>query len=189
LCFEWRLINEKAISDWTCCDRDYDTRRYAIYQKRQCMRKVDAQEYIPILRELTEQGKGVALLISGSSMSPFLAHERDTIYFKKPDRELRRGDMVFYQRASGQFVMHRIWKVKPEGYYMVGDAQQEIEGPLKREQIFGLITKVKRKDKWIKAGDFWWEFFEHIWIRIVPFRRIIRGVYGRTSRLLRRGKQ
>lgn len=114
-------------------------------------------------------------------MAPFLCHNRDYIYFTKPERELRRGDMVFYQRDNGQYVMHRIYRVKHEGYYMVGDAQTQIEGPLRRDQIFAVITQVKRAGKMIRPGDFWWEFFEHIWIRIVPARRTVMALYGRLA--------
>ena len=119
-------------------------------------------------------------------MLPFLCHNRDYIYFTKPDRELRVGDMVFYQRRNGQYVMHRIYKVKAEGYYIVGDAQTEIEGPVARDQIFAFITKVKRKDRILQPGDFWWEFFEHVWIRMIPLRRPAVRLYGTVSRLLRR---
>ena len=147
------------------------------------MRKVDTREYVSVLRELTEQGKEVSLVVSGNSMSPFLRHERDVIYFKKPDRELRRGDMVFYQRKTGQFVMHRIWKVKKDGFYITGDSQMEIEGPVQQEQIFALVTKVKRKDKWIGPGNFWWEFFEHVWIRMVPVRGVVRRGYRFLNKL------
>ena len=147
------------------------------------MKKVDTKEYVSMLRELTESGKEVSMLIAGNSMSRFLIHERDSICFKKPDRKLRRGDMVFYQRTSGQYVMHRIYKVSAEGYYIVGDAQQDIEGPVKREQIFALITRVRRKGKWSAPGDFWWEFFEHVWIRMVPVRRLIIGSYTKLKRI------
>lgn len=146
------------------------------------MKVVDTREYVSMLRELIEEGKEVSMLIAGNSMSPFLIHGRDSICFKKPDRELKRGDMVFYQRESGQYVMHRIWKVKPEGYLIVGDAQKAIEGPVKREQIFALITKVRRKGIWMAPGDFWWEFFEHVWIHMIPIRRIIIRGYALISR-------
>ena len=140
------------------------------------MKVVDTREYVSVLRELTEEGKEVRMTIAGSSMNPFLIHERDSICFRKPDRELKKGDMVFFQRPDGAFVMHRIWKVKPEGYYIVGDAQTEIEGPVRREQIFAIVTKVCRKGKWLGPGSFWWEFFEHVWIRLVPWRRkLMRG--------------
>lgn len=146
------------------------------------MKFVDTREYVSVLRELTEEGKEVSLLISGSSMSPFLIHQRDYIYFKKPDRELKKGDMVFYQRDNGQFIMHRIWKIRPDGYYIVGDAQTAIEGPVRRDQIFALVTKVQRKGKWIEPGDFWWEFFEHIWIYMIPIRRKIMKIYAKVIR-------
>lgn len=151
-------------------------------------RVVDTREYVSVLREIAEEGRVVSLKIAGSSMSPFLAHGRDYVYFTRPDRELKRGDMVFYQRDSGQYVMHRIWKKKEDGYYIVGDAQTQIEGPVRRDQIFARITKVKRKGRILQPGDFWWEFFEHIWIRIVPLRRPAVGIYSAFCRLVHREK-
>ena len=150
------------------------------------MKVVDTGEYVSMLRELTEEGKEVSMLVSGSSMSPFLAHARDTVCFKKPDRELRRGDIVFYQRLSGQYVMHHICRVKEDGYYIVGDAQTEIEGPVLGSQIFAIITKVKRKGKWIGPGDFWWDFFERVWIRMIPIRHAVVKVYAWGSRIRER---
>lgn len=146
------------------------------------IRKVDTTEYVNALRTIIDEGKEVSMLIAGSSMAPFLVHRRDYIYFKKPERNLRKGDMVFFERDSGQYVMHRIWKVKPDGYYIVGDAQTEIEGPVREEQIFAIITKVKRKNQWSAPGDFWWEFFEHIWIRMVPVRTIVMKLYAKIIR-------
>lgn len=143
---------------------------------------LDTREYVSVLRELTESGREVSMQITGSSMSPFLIHERDTICFKKPDRELKKGDMVFFQRKNGQYVMHRIKKVRSEGYYIIGDAQTMIEGPIEREQIFAVITKVRRKGKWINPGDFWWEFFAHIWLHMIPLRHLLMRIMGRRSR-------
>lgn len=145
------------------------------------MKVVDTREYVSVLRELVEEGREVNMVVWGSSMTPFLGHGRDTIFFSAPERELRRGDMVFYQRDTGQFVMHRIWKVKEDGYYIVGDAQTEIEGPIRQDQIFARITKVNRKGKMISNGDFWWEFFEKVWIRMVPLRPVIMKFYSVVS--------
>ena len=141
------------------------------------MRRVDTDVYVSMLRDLVNEGKECRLLISGSSMAPFLVHERDSILFSKPDRELRRGDMVFYQRDNGQFVMHRILHVKPEGLYIIGDAQTEVEGPVRPEQVFALVTKVNRKGKWIGPGNFWWWFFSTVWLRLFPIRRLILKLY------------
>lgn len=147
-------------------------------------RVVDTRTYVSVLRELAEEGQVVSMVIAGNSMSPFLCHDRDTIYFCRPDRELKKGDMVFYQRDTGQYVMHRICRIRPEGYYLVGDAQTEVEGPLRRDQIFARILKVKRKDRILGPGDFWWEFFEHVWIHIMPLRRPVVQAYSLIMRLL-----
>lgn len=141
------------------------------------MRNVDTREYVSMLRGLVREGKEVSMLITGSSMSPFLLSHKDSICFKTPWRPLRRGDMVFYERRSGQFVMHRICKVRKEGLYIVGDAQWEIEGPVDPEQVFALITKAHRRGKWIGPDDFWWKFYERLWIRLIVFRPAIFKIY------------
>lgn len=135
--------------------------------------KIDTKIYLSFLKEMIEQNMDVSIVISGNSMSPFLVNQRDVIYLSKINRKLKKGDLVLYQRLSGQYVVHRIVKVKKSGYYLAGDNQIAIEGPILDKQIFGLVTKVKRKGKWIEAGNFWWEFFEHVWIWVLPWRMII----------------
>lgn len=148
------------------------------------MKTVDTQSYISMLQGLVEEGHAVQIVISGGSMLPFLAHGRDTIFFEKPRRVLRKGDMVFYRRDNGSYVMHRVCRVKPEGLYIVGDAQIEIEGPVRPEQVFAVVTAVRRKGKMLGPGSFWWEFFEHIWIRVVPLRRGILKLYNCFKNLI-----
>ena len=87
---------------------------------------VDTREYLNVLRELTEEGKEVSLLITGSSMSPFLIHGRDYVYFRKPDRDLKKGDIVFFQRDSGQYdlrpdlLCQKKGQKNPAGRFLVG---------------------------------------------------------------------
>lgn len=141
------------------------------------MKIVDTKAYLSSLKELVEAGEEVTVPVSGSSMTPFLGDGRDWLLMQKPKRPLKVGDMVFYQRSSGQFVMHRIYQVKPEGCYMLGDSQWQPEGPIAEEQIFAHIIRVRRKEKWIGPGNICWEFFEHVWIHLVPLRRGLTKMY------------
>ena len=138
---------------------------------------IDPRIYVSALREITQQGKSAGMRIAGNSMVPFLVHERDDIYFRKPDRPLKMGDMVFYQRRNGQFVMHRIYRVTDRGIYTVGDAQTVIEGPLAPEQVFALIYAVRRKGKQIGPESLCWKFFQYVWIRMVPLRSFLLKAY------------
>lgn len=146
-------------------------------------RIVDIYEYVPVFRELIESGKEVSLTITGNSMSPFLAHGRDQVLLEKPPEKLKKGDMVFYQRDNGAYVLHRICKVnKQEQYYLIGDGQVLIEGPLRKDQIFGIVTAVRRKGKWLRPGSFWWSFYRYIWLNLIPLRPVIRKAYGALKR-------
>ncbi len=126
---------------------------------------------------LIEEGFTVPLIISGGSMEPFLAHDRDTLYISKPVLPLKKGDMAFYERECGKIVMHRVYKAKKGSYFFVGDAQTDIEGPVTEKQIFGQIRSVSRKGKHIDRNDFVFWFFSAVWIRIVPARPLIMKVY------------
>ncbi len=135
------------------------------------MDKISTREYVSALRELTEQGSEVSMSVLGTSMEPFLVHQRDEIYFRRPDRPLKKGDMVFYQRKNGQFVMHRIYKIREDGCYMAGDHQTRPEGPVKEEQIFALVTGVRRDGKWLTEKDPVWKFYRTFWRMALPIRR------------------
>lgn len=139
---------------------------------------VDIHAYIPVLMDLVEQGETVCLPITGSSMVPFLVHGRDQIRFQKPDRPLRRGDLAFFQRPNGDYVMHRVCQITPQGCYFLGDNQQTIEGPIPTQRVFGLITQVCHKGKWIGPGDFWWDFFAGPWLTLRTCRPLLRKLYG-----------
>lgn len=145
-------------------------------------RAVDIQEYMPVLIGLLAEGREVNMLVSGNSMRPFLADKRDTIIISPPDGSFSRGDMVFYRRENGQYIMHRVHHIGPDGgLYMVGDAQVYIEGPISREQVFGVVRKVIRKGKLVDQRDPGWAFFEKVWIRMVPLRPLIQKTYGRLK--------
>ena len=127
---------------------------------------------IPKILALLEVSDAVPLVITGSSMTPFLAHQRDIVYLSKPVRPLRRGDMIFYRRDNGQYVLHRIWKVMDGRYWLIGDAQCAIEPGIRADQVIAVVNAVRRKGKLIKPGDISWEFFEHLWIRMIPLRPV-----------------
>lgn len=133
---------------------------------------------------LLEEAETVPLMISGSSMTPFLVHGRDTVYLSKVDRSLKKGDMVLYQRQNGDYVLHRIFKAECDSYTMVGDAQTHLETGIKPDQIRALVTAVRRKDKLLQKGNLLWAFYEKIWIRMVPMRPAVRNLYSNMKRLL-----
>lgn len=87
-------------------------------------------------------------VVTGMSMYPFLRENIDSVELSKANiSNIRRGDIVMILRDSNVYVMHRVIKVEESCFYMVGDAQEDIEGPLRYDQVFVKVTSVWRKDK------------------------------------------
>lgn len=145
--------------------------------------EINTRGYVSILKKMTEEGQQVSMAVIGSSMEPFLRDRQDAIKFQKPTRELHPGDMVFYQRMHGQYVMHRICKKNHAGYFMAGDHQSSLEGPIKEKQIFAVITEVRKNGKWITARNLKWKFYATIWRHLLPIRGLLLRAGGMLNRM------
>ena len=146
-------------------------------KKRVLTPEVLLEEYRRLLAE-DPRIKELPLVVSGSSMTPFLVSGRDTAFLSRLERPVRRGDILLYRRDNGQYVLHRVWRVEEDGTYtIVGDAQTELERGIRAGQVIALVTAVERKGKRMGPGSFWWEFFEKVWIRMVPLRRLVWRLY------------
>ena len=150
-------------------------------------RVLPASVLMPEYEELLRQGAELPLVISGGSMLPFLAPGRDSVLLKAPDRQLRRGDIVFYRRANGDYILHRLLRVRDGKCWMVGDAQLLVEGPLPETCVFAYVTQVQRKGKIEKPGTACWALFAHGWLALRPVRRPVMRIYGRVRHALRKG--
>lgn len=132
---------------------------------------------MPRIQALLDDGQTVPLIVTGGSMTPFLIHNRDTVFLSPPDRTLKRGDIILYLRDNGQYVLHRIYRAGEDSFTLVGDAQNTLEHGIRPDQVVALVTAVKRKGKVLRSNSFWWLFFEKVWLRIIPVRHLILGIY------------
>ena len=65
--------------------------------------------------------------IVGISMYPLLRQRKDSVHIVKIDSPLKKNDVILYQRDSGQYVLHRIIKIKNSNYIICGDNQWKKE--------------------------------------------------------------
>ena len=145
------------------------------------LRTIEPEDLMPKLPQLLQQAEAVPLVISGNSMSPFLVHGRDKVYLSKLTRPPKRGDMILYRRKNGRYILHRIYRVREGQYDLIGDGQLVIERGICHEQILATVCAVHRKGKLLRKGNLCWEFFEHVWLALVPWRgRILRLYTGLT---------
>lgn len=123
------------------------------------------------IEKLLREGQSVQFYPIGWSMYPLIVNGRDqVIVVPKGERKLRRGDVMLYRRENSILVLHRIVRVKPEGLYMVGDNQKDIEGPLRPGQMLGVMTHVIRKGRTISVNDLPYRLYSGIWLMLRPVR-------------------
>lgn len=138
------------------------------------MRMVDTKQYLDMICGLLREGnREISVPVAGSSMTPFL-HHGDTVYLNPVDAPPKRGDIVLYTRPGGQYILHRIVKVNPDGsYIMLGDAQTQRERIESSEAIHGIVVSARHLGRQLTPASFRWRFFEKIWLHVVPLRPLI----------------
>ncbi len=134
--------------------------------------EVDTREYVTVLKEMVAQGMEVSATIFGTSMEPFLKDKRDRIYFRNTEGTIKKGDMVFFQRKTGEYVMHRVMRIRNHQYYMAGDHQTFLEGPIETTQIFAKVVSVERAGVWLTEEDRIWKFYANWWRRLFWLRKV-----------------
>ena len=126
------------------------------------------------IEKLLQEGKIVQTKLRGYSMYPLFVPGREDVRIESCRQDsLHRGDVVLYRRTGGRLVLHRIHHIKNGKYYMVGDNQTEIEGPLEPEQIKGKMTAFIKNGKIIPEDNVYYRMYAATWLFFRPCRPVI----------------
>lgn len=109
----------------------------------------------------------------GDSMMPLLRQHKDIIIIKKTISRLKKYDVPLYKRSSGQYVLHRILKVRPNDYVICGDNRWQIEYGITDQNIIGVLTGFIRDGKEISVTDKRYLLYVHIWCDFFIVRAFI----------------
>lgn len=137
---------------------------------------------VPLIREQLSAGQSVRFSPRGVSMLPLLRQGIDSVVLSPVPDQLCKYDIVFYQRDNGKYVLHRIIAVG-DTYTCMGDNQVVPEQGLRIDQMIAVVTAFHRRDKAISVDNpvYWW--YCRAWIAMLPFRKLIRRVKNKLSRI------
>lgn len=144
--------------------------------------KFSLSEYGDTIKEVLESGGEFRIYPSGTSMLPILREGADSVSVSKPAQFLKAGDIAFYQRENGAYILHRVIKAENDTYVMCGDNQITLENGISHKNIVGIVTKIYRSDKLFNTKGFGYKFYLILWkcffIRRIYFklRNIFKGV-------------
>ena len=145
------------------------------------------ESLVPVICSFFDEGKKVIIAAVGNSMRPLIRHKKDSIILEKySGTQLSVGDMAFYRRENGQYVMHRIVKVDENGSYtMLGDNLTIFEEGIEAEQIIALPTAVIRGTKIIPLTSKRYLRYAKFWAKSVFFRRLSIKLFAIKIKLFR----
>lgn len=133
------------------------------------------------MRIVLREGGEVSFVTAGVSMLPLLRNRMDTAFLHKPMRKIRRGDVLFYQRDNGKYVLHRVVGKRKNGYILRGDNQREKEYGIRDDQVLAVLTAIRRDDKLIPMRSAW----NRMYVLFLPMIRLFRhGIYPLYVRFL-----
>ncbi len=145
------------------------------------------EEYAPLIKEVVESGGEFRLYPRGISMLPVIRQGIDSVVLVTPEKELKKRDIIFYKRHSGQFVLHRIVRASKDGTYILcGDNQTALEKGITADMIIASVTAVYRGEKRIEKNSFSCCLYELFWC-IMPLRKILlfaKRVFSKIKRTI-----
>ena len=127
-------------------------------------------EALPRIKAALAEGRPCRLVVTGTSMLPFLRNKLDSVILTPETGEIQRNDILFYLRSPNVCVLHRVWQVNPDGTLLLcGDAQVALE-PVRREQVIARVSHIQRKNRLISCKNPILRFFVMIWRWLYPVR-------------------
>ena len=128
------------------------------------------EQVLPRIRARLAEGLPCRLVVTGSSMLPFLRHGQDAVYLIPADGPIRVGDILFYLRSANVPILHRVHKLLPDGtLIMCGDAQVGLE-PIRREQVLAKVSHVEHGGKTIPCARISLRLSVRLWRLLRPLR-------------------
>lgn len=127
------------------------------------------------IEKLLKEGHTIRIKPKGYSMYPLFVPGRDEAVIAPVSDvlSLKRGDVVLYRREGSVLVMHRICKHREGKIYCVGDNEHWVEGPLRADQIKGILVEIVRKGKQFSVKQPLYRLLSAIWLAFRPLRPIL----------------
>lgn len=142
-----------------------------------------AEVIIPLIKENIARGKSCRITVTGNSMFPTLKHKRDSVILTSvKKRPVKRGEIVLIKRRTGQYILHRVYKILDEDHFIMnGDNQEWIE-LVNFKQVIAVADKIIRKDKEIPCDNFIYKFLIRLWMSQRKRRKKNYALYEKLKR-------
>lgn len=123
----------------------------------------------------------------GDSMMPLLRQHRDLMVIDwKGDRRCKKYDAVLYHHPGGEYILHRVLKVKTGEYVLCGDNRWVREHGVKEDWVIGILTAVVRDGKELSAESLKYRLYAHWCVDFYYLRAVKMRLYVLVKGFIRK---
>ena len=136
--------------------------------------------------EFLEQNGQLTYTFNSTSMMPLLRSGKDLFVVEKnKGSRFKKGDVVLYRRPPDQYVLHRIIKVRPEDYVILGDNCINREYGIKDQDILGVMTAYIRGGKEHSVNELPYRIYTKTRMSLAPLRIFCKKLRSKAARLIK----
>lgn len=149
-------------------------------------RWITAQLLFSAISEELASHRRASFTVTGMSMWPFLCHGRDQVILEEYiPGTLRKGDVVLLQTPLGNYLLHRVTRVLPDGFETTGDGNCFRDGRFPFCCIRARASAFVRKGKIIDCRSAAWRALFAVWMALFPVRRPLFLLWGHLRPYIR----
>lgn len=153
--------------------------------KNNNVKYLSIQKLGPAFKALILEKSKVKITVTGNSMYPLLRSGIDEVILTY-GQSYKKGDVVFYKRDNGSYVLHRIVGKKDNAFYIAGDGEIHKEYPVYDEQIIGVATAFVSRGRTFSHKNPLYLMYKVIWLFLLPYRHKIIKMHIKIRRTLGR---
>ena len=142
------------------------------------------EELYPLIKEVVDKGGEFRLFPRGTSMEPLIYAGTDSMLLG-PSSEIKNGDVLFYRRKNGAFVIHRLIEVRDGTLTMCGDHQRTLEFGIMPEQVIAKMTGYFKGEAYHSLDEEEYVKYTQKMISRFPFYRRNPTVYKALKKIKR----
>ena len=146
---------------------------------------IDMRVLINEIKDKLDNNMSVVISGDGNSMLPFITQGDKLTLEKGNEKTIKTGQVYLYRRSNGSYAIHRIYKVKGDCVWMLGDAQLFIEKDVHKSALVAVVTKVQKPEKTINCTNDLLRFRCVIYMKLRVLKYTIKFKIGYFIRFLK----
>ncbi len=112
---------------------------------------IDMRDLVEDIASTLKKGQTVTLRGEGNSMRPTITSENTLVLGNFDCDRIRCGEIYLYKRADGSYAIHRVYAVRKNCVWMVGDAQLFIEKDVPKSNLVGRVLQINGNGKTVEC--------------------------------------